>query len=765
MKIAIVSSWPPRQCGIASFASDMRLGLKQNGYSNLPVVAVSREPGEYHYGDEVVYEIIQDEAETYREAAQVLNDLAVDAVILQHEYGLFGGPDGDMILGLLSSLKVPVVSILHTVLSKPSAGQYKVLGRLAEYSSKVVVIAERAKNILGQVYGIPPQKTVHIPHGVPEPPLPKAVQKVKESFGGGGKTLLLTFGLLSPGKGLELAIKAVGEIRSSCPDLLYLIVGATHPNERRLHGEAYREGLQRMIRMMGLEENIRLIDRFLDEDELMAHIAACDIYVIPYPSREQISSGTLSFALGLGKPIISTPFIYAEEMLGDGSGLLVPFGDAGQMGKAMATLIKDRGFRAELAAKALVKGRKMQWKVVAQKYAKLAKTVGKIHPVHKGRIPPAVGERHSGKKDLVKLPAVSYDHLIRMTDDTGLLQHACGSIPNRQLGYTSDDNARGLLAMALAPKEQETQALKLAENYLAFLYYAWEGDGWFHNCFSYDRRPLEEKPSDDCQGRVLWALAATVRVWSELPLAKVAFRMFRESLPTWTRMTSIRGYAGVVMALATLLRSTPSLGTEGCSQDLSEGLVAEYTETLVKVADKLAAKYKATARKNWLWYENILTYDCGLMPAAMFQAYGVVPKKEYLKIAAESLHFLAGKTVEEGIFRPVGNRGWYPRNGKKAEYDQQPLEAWAMALAAISAYDVTRNRRWLDLADIAERWFLGQNDLGISLYDPRTGGCADGLHSEGINENQGAESTLAYILTRSLQEAVRESTLSEVQEA
>ncbi len=765
MKIASISSWPPRRCGIASFSADLRLGLKRNGYNQLPIIALSREPGEFTYGPEVIAEIIQDQAESYRQAAKILNDLAVDAVILQHEYGLFGGADGEMVLGLLQDLRVPVITVLHTVLSKPSAGQYKVMGKVAEYSSKLVIIAERARGILRQVYNIPSHKVVHIPHGVPEPPSAEAVERVRVKLGVEERTMLMSFGLLGPGKGLELAIRAVGEIKNICPDFIYYIVGATHPNERRLHGEAYREGLQKSIDFMGLHSHVKLIDAFLDEDELMAHIAASDVYVTSYPGREQISSGTLSFALGLGKPIVSTPFIYAEEMLGDGCGVLVPFNDPSQLGQAMARLITDKDYRRQVAAKAMLKGKSMQWSTVSLSYAKVAKSVSKTYRVARPKPKAITGVDFSSRGDSVKFPPLSYSHLVRLTDDTGLIQHACGSIPNRQLGYTTDDNARALLAMALAPKELRSQALTMAENYLAFLYYAWEKDGIFHNFFSYDRRPLPETTSDDCQGRALWALALAMRAWSGLPLAKVAFRMFLESLPNWERMTSLRGWAGVIMALATLLRNGISLGTADYPESLSDHLVNEYTNILIQAADRMVGEYRRTAARDWLWYEDILSYCCGLLPAALFQAYGVAPRKEYLRTAAESLHFLAGQTIRGGIFHPVGNRGWYPRQGTKADFDQQPIEAWSMTLAAISAYDVTRNRRWLEIADIAERWFLGQNDAGLSMYDALTGGCSDGLHPEGISENQGAESTLAYILTRSLQEMVRERMLSEVQEA
>lgn len=764
MKIASVSSWPPRRCGIASFSSDLCAGLKRNGYNQLPIIAISREPGEFTYGPEVIAEIIQNQPETYHHAAKILNDLGVDAVILQHEYGLYGGQDGEMVLGLLQDLRVPVITVLHTVLSTPSAGQYRVLGKLAEHSSKLVIIAERARGILRQVYNIPSQKVVHIPHGVPEPPPAAAVQRIRNQLGVKDRTMLLSFGLLGPGKGLEMAIRAVGEIKNICPDFVYYIVGATHPNEKRLHGEAYREGLQKTIDLMGLHSHVKLIDAFLDEDELMAHIAAADIYVTPYPGREQISSGTLSFALGLGKPIVSTPFIYAEEMLGDGCGVLVPFNDASQLGKALARLINDKDYRRQVAAKALVKGKSMQWSTVSLSYAKVVRSVSKTYQVAKAK-PKAITGVDFSRTDAAKFPPLSYTHLMRLTDDTGLIQHACGPVPNRQLGYTTDDNARALLAMALAPKELRSQALGLAENYLAFLYYARQADGTFHNFFSYDRRPLPETVSDDCQGRALWALALTIRTWSNLPMAKVAFRMFQESLPNWERMTSLRGWAMVVIALATLLRNSISLGTADYPESLSDNLVNEYTNILVQAADRIVDEYRRIAANDWLWYEDILTYSCGLLPAALFQAYGVAARKEYLRIAAESLHFLAGKTIQGGIFHPVGNRGWYPRHGTKADYDQQPIEAWAMTFAAISAYDVTRNRRWLEIADIAERWFFGHNDAGLPMYDARTGGCADGLHPEGISENQGAESTLAYILTRSLQEMVRVRMLSEVQEA
>lgn len=764
MKIVSIASWPPRQCGIACFTADLRLGLEQNGYRQLPVIAVSSEPGEYRYGDEVQGEIIQNDPESYTKAARLINSWAPDAVILQHEYGLFGGPDGNMILGLLRDLKVPVITVLHTVLSRPSAGQYKVMCRLAEYSAKLVIIAATAQKILEETYGIEPEKVVHIPHGVPQPPTAKVVQKVRQGLAGPNQTLLMTFGLLGPGKGLELAIQAVKEIATTVPDFVYLIVGATHPNERKLRGEFYREELQKMIDGWGLSERVRLVNQFLSEEDLMAYLAASDVYLTPYPCREQISSGTLSFALGLGKPIVATPFIYAEEMLSDGCGVLVPFSDPVQMGAALAQLITDRSYREQLAEKARAKGEQMQWSVVAKTYAQVAETSARVYRVSRAKTKSK--RRVTRPLEVGKLPRISLEHLARLTDDTGLLQHASGPIPNRQLGYTTDDNARALLAMALAPEELGDQALDLAEIYLAFLHFAQQGDGWFQNYFSYERQPLPETRSDDCQGRTLWGLATAIRVWSEHPLAPTACRLFQSSLPTWSEFTSVRGWALVILALATLLRDTASLGTAASTPDfLEEPLRQEYTAILEQAADKLAATYQQTAGKSWPWFENILSYSCGLLPAALFQAYAVVPKPVYRKVGEASLSFLAQETTRGGIFRPIGNRGWYRRGGQKAEYDQQPVEGWAMTLAAVAAYDVTQNSGWLTLADIGERWFLGQNDLGIALYDPRTGGCADGLYPEGISENQGAESTLAYILTRSLQEGVRAKIFAEVQEA
>jgi glycosyltransferase involved in cell wall biosynthesis len=745
-KIAFVGDYLPRKCGIATFTHDMLTSVAgQFPDAECSVVPVNDRPEGYDYPQEVRFEIDEQDLDSYLRAADFLNFSNTDVVCLQHEYGINGGPAGSHVLGLLRDLRMPVVTTLHTVLKDPTPSQRQVLEELCELSARVAVMTERGRQFLRDVYRVPDGKIDLISHGIPDMPFVDP-NFFKDQFGVEGKYVVLTFGLLSPNKGIEHMLRALPAVLEEFPDLVYIVLGATHPNLVREQGETYRLGLERLARDLGVEKNVSFYNRFLELDKLLEFIGAADLYVTPYLNPAQITSGTLSYAFGCGKAVISTPYWHAEELLAEGRGVLVPFADPAALSSEIIGLLKDEPRRHAMRKKAYLMGREMVWSQSAHRYMEsflrarrersgspnrplTVRTLGDVRTL--GELP-------------ADLPAWRLDHLHRMTDSTGLLQHAIFTIPNYSEGYCTDDNARALLLTVLLESQGlESQAAPLGAKYAAFLHHAYDpARGRYRNFMGYDRRWLEEVGSDDSQGRALWALGVCVGRSRRRDFQFWAAQTFELALPPVAEAMSPRGWAFALLGIDEYFRR---LSGDRRASQAREALTARLLEL-----------YEQTATDDWPWFENILSYDNARLPHALIVAGRWSGNSRAVEVGLRSLEWLVGvQTAPQGHFRAVGTNGWFRRGQEPARFDQQPLEASATVSACLAAYRATEDPAWLGHARTAFEWFLGRNDLGQPLYDPATGGCRDGLHPDRTNQNQGAESTLAFLLALAEMKLIR----------
>jgi glycosyltransferase involved in cell wall biosynthesis len=688
--------------------------------------------GGYDYPPEVRFEVDQDDPEQYRLAAEFLNMNRVGAVIVQHEYGIFGGEQGSYLLGMLDHLRMPLVTTLHTVLRDPEERQRDVLLQLAERSDCLVVLSELSRSMLLDAHGIAEDRITVIPHGIPDIPFVDP-NFYKDQFGVEGKRVLLTFGLLSPGKGLEYALRALPEVVDAVPDVVYLIVGATHPHVWEHSGEEYRISLQQLARELGVEEHVRFINRFVSQTELVELLGASDIYVTPYLQEAQAVSGTLAYALGAGKAIVSTPYWYAQEMLAEGRGRLAPFRDAHGLAEHIIDLFRHPVQMTAMRKRAYAFSRDMRWSRVARAYVSTIETlreerVRKYYSVYLAG---------SARPEHFALPALNIRHLRLLTDDTGILQHARFTVPRKSHGYTTDDNARALIAAVLAGRHSgETAELEdLASRYLAFLEYAFDPwSGSFRNFMSYTREWLEERGSEDSHGRALWALGTTVGFSRLDGQVGVAMELFERALDAVAEFSSPRAWAFALLGIDAYRKRYAGARTTRALRD--------------RLAERLYSQYKGYATADWPWLEDRLTYANARIPHGLLAAARDMGREDIIEAAVGILDWLCRvQTGPAGRFAPIGNVGWYLREAEPARYDQQPLEAECTVSACLAANHITGDERWIGEATRAFEWFLGRNDPGTPVYDHVTGGCHDGIQAEGINQNEGAESTLSWLLS------------------
>jgi glycosyltransferase involved in cell wall biosynthesis len=730
-RIAFIGNYLPRQCGIATFTTDLCEAIAAE-YSKTTCIALPVNDIEagYAYPTRVRFELTEKDIDSYHRAADFLNINNVDIVCLQHEYGIFGGGAGSHILALLRELRMPIVTTLHTILHDPDPDQRRVLEEVAALSDRLVVMSERGGEFLREVYRVLPEKIDTIPHGIPDLPFVDPSFH-KDLFGVEGKIVLLSFGLLSPNKGIETVIAALPTIVARYPNVVYIILGATHPQVKRLEGETYRLSLQWMAQEKGVEGHVIFYNRFVSLDELVEFIGAADIYITPYLNEAQITSGTLAYTLGAGKAVISTPYWYAEEMLAEERGVLVPFRDPVALAEQVIDLLGNEAERHAMRKRAYLCGRTMIWPQVARRYME---SFERARAERRHFSPPGFAVKPLDERP-GELPPLKLDHLRHMTDDTGMLQHALFTVPNYREGYTTDDNARALIVSTLLEELGSGEALELANRYLAFVWYAFHAEtGRFRNFMDYQRRWLEEKGSDDSHGRALWALGAVLGRSHTLALQSMAGRVFEQALPAILDTTSPRAWAFALIGIHEYLRRYS--GDRRASQIL-EGL-----------ARLLLELFQSHRSGEWRWYEEGLTYCNAVLPHALLICGQSIPDDTMTEAGLESLSWLANSQradAEGGHFVPIGSNGFYQRGGERARFDQQPVEAQAMVSASLEAYRITGDKRWRKEARRAFEWFLGRNDLSLPIYDPTTGGCRDGLHPDRPNENQGAESTLAFL--------------------
>lgn len=732
-RIAFIGNYLPRQCGIATFTTDLSDAIASE-YPNITCIAlpINDIKEGYDYPNRVRFELNEKDIESYRRASDFLNINNVDLVCLQFEYGIFGGFSGSHIIALLSELRMPVVTTLHTVLRDPNAEQRIVLEKVANLSDRLIVMSERGAKYLQDVYKISPSKIDMIHHGIPDVPFMDPSFH-KDSFGVEGKIVLLSFGLLSPSKGFEDVISALPKILESYPNVVYIILGETHPNILRNDGESYRLSLQLLAQEKGVESHVIFYNRFVGIEELLKFIGTADIYITPYLNEAQITSGTLAYTIGAGKAVISTPYWYAEEMLADDRGKLVPFHDPLSISEEVVKLLDDEQGRHAMRKRAYMFGREMIWTKVAQHY------MGSFQRARMERMN-STKMNISVVKSLVErpdvLPLIKLDHLFRMTDDTGMLQHAIFTVPNYEEGYTIDDNSRALIVSILLESLINDESIKLASRYLAFLLFAFNSDnGHFRNFLSYQRNWLETSGSDDSHGRTIWALGVVLGR-SKIPSLQspIAGRLFEKAMPAISEMTSPRAWSFALMGIH-----------EYSNRFAGDSKVSQVR---VKLSERLHLLYKKNRTNDWRWFENSLSYCNAALPHALIISGNFMQNKVMIEDGLEALSWLADiqrADAPGGHFTPIGSNGFYTKNKECARFDQQPVEAQTMVSACLDAYRITRKSIWLKEARRAFNWFLGRNDLNLSIYDPISGGCRDGLHSDRLNENQGAESTLAFL--------------------
>jgi glycosyltransferase involved in cell wall biosynthesis len=731
-KIALIGDYLPRKCGIATFTHSVYRALTDEATgTECFVVAVNDVPEGYAYPPEVRFEIAEQDLRSYQRAADFLNLTDADVVCVQHEFGIYGGPAGSHILTLLRRVNLPIVTQLHTVLEDPTPEQRRVIQELLLLSTRVIVMSERGRQILVDTYNGWPDRLDVIPHGVPDMPFVDP-NFYKDLFGVEGKRVLLTFGLISPGKGIEYVIRALPEVLKEFPDLVYIVLGATHPTLLREQGETYRLSLERLATELGVRKQVIFYNRFVEIEELKEFLGVADIYITPYLNRDQITSGTLAYAFGCGKAVISTPYWHAEELLADGRGVLVPFRDSDAIAQALIGLLKDEVHRHAMRKQAYLLGREMIWSQVAELF---------LSSFERARLErgAAVSQQHVLKpldQEPQELPDLRLDHLRRLSDSTGMFQHATYWLPNFREGYCTDDNVRALLLLVMLEEtgDNTPEVQALATSYAAFINYAFIPETRrFHNFMSFERTWLDEDGSDDCLGRTLLALGACVGRSQREDLHHWAVDLFHLALPSVTNTTSPRAWALGLVAIHEYLRRLSGDRTVNLMRDI--------------LTQQLLDAFYATSSEDWLWFENVLSYDNARLPHALILSGRWANRAEALDVGLRSLRWLMREqTAEAGHFRPIGSNGFYPRGGQRATFDQQPLEAWTSVVACIEAWSVTEDDFWMREAWRAFEWFLGRNDLNLPLYDARSGGCFDGLHDDRVNLNQGAESSLAFLL-------------------
>jgi glycosyltransferase involved in cell wall biosynthesis len=729
-RLAFIGNSLPRHCGIATFTTDLQQAISGSRPDiKTAIVAMTDHGQAYDYPPSVALQIKDDNIEEYMRAADFLNAGRYETVCLQHEFGIFGGEAGAHILALLSRLTMPVVTTLHTVLAEPTAVQRAVMDRIVEASAKVVVMANKGRDLLRSVYRVADDKIVVIAHGIPDVAF-VAPDAAKARLGFSGRAVVLTFGLLSPNKGIEVMIDAMPSILKRRPDTVYVVLGATHPNLVRDQGEAYRENLLSRARELGVEDHVVFLDQFVDQATLLEFISMCDVYVTPYLDEAQMTSGTLAYSYGLGKPVVSTPYWHAHELLSDGRGVLVPFGDAEATGREIAELLADDDRRQAICKRAYADSRSMIWERAAERYTHALETARQGHrPKHLTQsveAPELCGPVP---------PAMQISHFLLMCDDTGLFQHAVHSVPDRSHGYCVDDNARALLlACALNNPGEQRLSEVLTARFAAFVQHAWNPDTRrFRNFMGFNRAWLEASGSEDSHARTLWALGECARHDSSPSRRMWAASLFAAALSTAETFGSPRAWAFTLLGLDAYCVAAP------------DDLHARGARLLL--ADRLMMLLASVETPDWVWFEAGLAYDNARLPQALLVTGMTTRTPAYAEAGLRSLRWLTTQqTAPAGHFRPVGTAGFGEQRQRARCFDQQPVEAAATISACLAAWRADGDSEWHAVATRAFAWFLGSNDLSVALVDPETGSCRDGLHPDRANENRGGESVLSYLL-------------------
>ncbi|MCJ0743400.1 glycosyltransferase family 4 protein [Pedobacter montanisoli] len=731
MKIAYISTYPPRECGLATFNQNLikaiNANLSEESVQSTIVIALNStdNANEYAYPDEVKQVIRQNIKEDYTAAAEFINNSEADVCVLQHEFGIYGGEEGLYVLPFINQIEKPLISILHTVLKEPSFLQRSIIREIANRSSKIVVMSRKAIQFLVNIYQIPREKIQFIEHGVPDFEA-KEPKETRKKMGLEGKRILLTFGLINRNKGLETVVKALPLIVAQHPETVYVILGNTHPGVLKQSGEEYRDYLKQLAQELGVADHLVFMNRFVEEDELVNYLAAADLYITPYLNEAQITSGTLSYAVGAGAAVLSTPYWHAQELLSNDRGYLFNFKDHKSLALIVNELLSDQEELQSFKTRAYEYGLHLRWPKIGQSYIDVINKAVK-HPDYSDKILRQI-------IDPGLMPKFSLEYVMHLTDDTGIFQHAKFGIPNRKEGYCLDDNSRALLMALMAYQETGSQeALNLMPVYLSYIHDMQLENGDFRNFLSFSREYLDEHGSEDSFGRTIWALGYLIHAAPNRSFVEFGREVLFNAIPHFKKLEHLRGIVNVLIGLSYYLKVHPYDETVRAELDL--------------LTKKLITAYKINKTEGWNWFEEQMTYDNALFPLALFHVAEITEDSEAKRIALESMEHIEKVTCHGNIINPVGNNGWYSKNDQKMPlYDQQAIELMAMVLMYSQAYVVTKESSYIKKMFSCYMWFMGENSLRIPLYDNETKGCADGLHDAGINRNQGAESTLAYLI-------------------
>jgi glycosyltransferase involved in cell wall biosynthesis len=733
MKIAYISTYPPRECGIATFNQNLMRAINANfpKRSTLQsgfVVAVndSETLQEYEYPEEVKYIIRQNHQKDYIRAANYINTSDADVCLMEHEFGIYGGESGIYILPLLNRIEKPLISILHTVLKDPSYVQRIIIREIAEQSSKIIVMSRRAVEFLTNIYDIPIEKIQIIEHGVPDVEI-TGENPVSNLSQFKNHRVLLTFGLISRNKGLETVIKALPKIVAKHPDVMYVVLGNTHPGVIKNSGEEYRDHLKSLATQLNVLKHLSFINKFVSEEELVSYLSAAEIYVTPYLNEAQITSGTLSYAVGAGSAVVSTPYWHATELLADNRGRLFDFKNADTLADTINELLDKEDMLNDLKENAFEYGLHLRWPVIGAEFIKAAQEACSTHDFSDKILKNSI-------VDPEIMPKFNLAHVLRLTDDTGIVQHAKYGIPNLKEGYCLDDNARALIMALMAyQRNKSKEAFELLPVYLSYIHYMQTEDGNFRNFLSFSRQYLDEVGSEDSFGRTVWALGYLIECSASNSYREFALELFNKSFRHFKTLTHLRGMANTIIGISSYLHVVPG----------DDGMVSE----LIRLTQPLIDAYEQSQSEDWQWFEEKMTYDNAILPLALLHSCEITGNERTKQIALKTMAFLDAVTLSNGYLSPVGNDGWHYRGGIFPAFDQQAIETMAMVLMHFQAYQIFRKPQYIEKMFLCYRWFLGENTLRAPLYDHETKGCCDGLLPTGINRNQGAESTLAYLIS------------------
>ncbi|RKS02756.1 glycosyltransferase [Flavobacterium sp. 102] len=724
--ILCVTSYPPRECGIATYSQDLVCALKNKfGKSfEINICALEYKNEELLYPKEVKYILETDNATSYTETAQQINENdMIHMVLVQHEFGLFRNHE-DHFLQFLKQLNKPVIIAFHTVLPKPNENLKQLVKNIEAIVQSIIVMTKTSAKILVEDYGIENTSIEVIPHGTH---LVEHLDKetLKEKHHLSGRKVLATFGLLSSGKCIETSISALRLIVKRYPEVLFLVIGKTHPNVVKEEGERYRDRLQEKIEEMHLQHNVKFINQYLSLKDLLEYLQLTDIYLFTSKDRNQAVSGTFAYALSCGCPIISTPFPHANEVLQDETGIIVDFENPKQLARNVINLIEDNELCSRISANGIHRIAPTVWENSAIAHALLFDSVTK-----------------NNLALTYKIPEINLNHVKKMTTDYAMIQFSDINQPDIESGYTLDDNARALVAMCqhyeITKEESDLEYINL---YFNFIKECLQDENYFLNYVDKHKKFTKQNSETnlaDSNGRAIWALGYLISFSDIMPeeLIEDARNVMKLSLSNVLNIHSPRAMAFII---------------KGIYYSNSKNNKASNLFLIKHLADKLVQMYKHESKEKWQWYESYLTYGNSILSEAMLCAYLTLGTTIYKEIAIISFDFLLNKIFTENSIKVISNKGWMNNNEETREEKiggEQPIDVAYTIMALSKFYDAFHDEDYLQKMRIAFNWFLGKNHLNQIIYNPCTGGCYDGLEEDYINLNQGAESTVSYLMAR-----------------